>query len=210
MDLLLRLFYPATEYLLTQRNKMKFISSTVLSTKIPAIVFMAGILFSCVNDLDKIQKVTFDEDTPNDVMREFNMFYNDFGCARVKIYATLAETYMTPTHLTKLKDGVKVDFYSEDGTIISKLTALYGEVNYETGEIVVRDSVGLLNLKKGQRLETEELFWNQNDSTIYTNKNVIIKSPDNSVQGWGRGIETTQEFSRYKIIEPYGKFDLSK
>ncbi len=210
MDLLLRLFYLATEYLLTQRSRMKFMSSTGLLTKIPAMIFMAGILFSCVNDLDTIQKVTFDEDAPNDVMREFNMFYNDFGCARVKIYATLAETYMTPTHLTKLKDGVKVDFYSEDGTIISKLTALYGEVNYETGEIVVRDSVGLLNLKKGQRLETEELFWNQNDSTIYTNKNVIIKSPDNSVQGWGRGIETTQEFSRYKIIEPYGKFNLSK
>ena len=26
------------------------------------MIFMAGILFSCVNDLDTIQKVTFDED----------------------------------------------------------------------------------------------------------------------------------------------------
>jgi LPS export ABC transporter protein LptC len=189
---------------------MKLISSTALLAKIPAIIFMAGIFFSCVNDLDTIQKVTFNEDAPNDVMREFNMFYNDFGYARVEIYAALAETYINPTHLTKLKDGVKVDFYSDDGIIISKLTALYGEVNYESGEILVRDSVSLLNLKKGQLLETEELFWNQNDSMIYTNKNVIIKSPDNSIQGWGRGIETTQEFSHYKIIEPYGKFDLSK
>ncbi len=189
---------------------MKFISSIGLLTKIPVAIFVTGFLFSCVNDLDAIQKVTFDENSPDDVMRDFKMFYNDSGYARVEIFATLAETYLLPKHITKLKDGVKVDFYSEDGTIISKLTALYGEVDFETGEIVVRDSVGLLNLEKGQRLETEELFWNQNDSTIYTNKNVIVKSPDNSVQGWGRGLETTQEFSRYKILEPYGKFDISK
>lgn len=200
----------ATEFQLTRNNRMKFISSIGLLTKIPVAIFVTGFLFSCVNDLDAIQKVTFDENSPDDVMRDFNMFYNDSGYARVEIFATLAETYMTPKHITKLKDGVKVDFYSEDGEIISKLTALYGEVDFQTGEIVVRDSVGLLNLEKGQRLETEELFWNQNDSTIYTNKNVIVKSPDNSVQGWGRGLETTQEFSRYKILEPYGKFDLSK
>jgi LPS export ABC transporter protein LptC len=189
---------------------MKFISSIGLLTKMPVVIFVAGFLFSCVNDLNTIQKVTFGEDAPNDVMREFNMFYNDSGYARVEIYATLAETYLTPTHITKLKDGVKVDFYSEDGKVISKLTALYGEINHETGEVVVRDSVGLLNIEKKQRLETEELFWNQNDSTIYTNKNVIIKSPDNSIQGWGRGLQTTQEFVRYKILEPYGKFNLSK
>ena len=210
MALQILLTFLATEFLLIQNNSMSSRSSISLLTKIPVIIFMTGFLFSCVNDLNTIQKVTFNEDAPNDVMSEFNMFYNDSGYARVEIYATLAETYLVPTHITKLKDGVKVDFYSEDGKVISKLTALYGEINYETGEVVVRDSVGLLNLEKEQRLETEELFWNQNDSTIYTNKNVIVKSPDNSVQGWGRGLQTTQEFVHYKILEPYGKFNLSK
>ncbi|MBB78772.1 MAG: LPS export ABC transporter periplasmic protein LptC [Crocinitomicaceae bacterium] len=178
--------------------------------KISSVFVLISVLFSCVNDIDKIQKITYSEDAPDDVMRELNLFYNDSGYTRIKIYAELAETYMFPNHITKLKDGVKVDFYSEEGEIVSKLTSIYGEINYETGKFFVRDSVELLNVKKGQRLETEELFWNQNDSIIYTNKNVLIKSNDNSIEGLGRGIETTQKFDNYKILEPYGKFDLSK
>jgi len=195
---------------LIQNNKMYIDILGKLIIKISFLFILLSSLFSCVNDLDKIQKITFSKDAPDDVMRKLNLFYNDSGYTRIKIYAELAETYMLPNHITKLKDGVKVDFYSEDGEIVSKLTSIYGEVNYETGNFFVRDSVGLLNVKKGQRLETEELCWNQNDSIIYSNKNVLIKSADNSIEGIGRGIETTQKFDNYKIIEPYGKFDLSK
>ena len=195
---------------LIQNNKMHIDILEKPITKISFLFILIGSLFSCVNDLDKIQKITFSKDAPEDVMRKLNLFYNDSGYTRIKIYAELAETYMLPNHITKLKDGVKVDFYSEDGEIVSKLTSIYGEINYETGKFFVRDSVGLLNVKKGQRLETEELFWSQNDSIIYSNKNVLIKSADNSIEGLGRGIETTQKFDNYKIIEPYGKFDLSK
>ena len=195
---------------LIQNNKMHIDILEKPITKISFLFILIGSLFSCVNDLDKIQKITFSKDAPEDVMRKLNLFYNDSGYTRIKIYAELAETYMFPNHITKLKDGVKVDFYSEDGEIVSKLTSIYGEINYETGKFFVRDSVGLLNVKKGQRLETEELFWSQNDSIIYSNKNVLIKSADNSIEGLGRGIETTQKFDNYKIIEPYGKFDLSK
>lgn len=195
---------------LIQNNKMYIDILGKLIIKISFLFILLSSLFSCVNDLDKIQKITFSKDAPDDVMRKLNLFYNDSGYTRIKIYAELAETYMLPNHITKLKDGVKVDFYSEDGEIVSKLTSIYGEVNYETGNFFVRDSVGLLNVKKGQRLETEELCWSQNDSIIYSNKNVLIKSADNSIEGIGRGIETTQKFDNYKIIEPYGKFDLSK
>ena len=175
--------------------------------KIPVMILMAGILFfSCENDLDKIQKVTYDPNAPSEVTRDLTVFYNDSGYAKVRIFATLAETYQKPKHITKFKDGLKVDFYSEGGEIVSILTALYGEVDYETGLVVVKDSVELLNIEKKQRLETEELFWNQKDSTVYTDKNVIIKSDDNSVQGRGRGLKTTQSFSNYKILEPVGKF----
>ena len=177
--------------------------------RIPAILAMAGILFfACENDLDKIQKVTYNPNAPSEVTRNLTVFYNDSGYAKIRIYATLAETYTKPKRITKLKDGLKVDFYSEDGEIVSKLTALYGEINYETGMVVVRDSVHLLNIEKGQYLETEELFWNQRDSTIYTDKNVIVKSKDNSIDGMGRGLKTNQQFSHYKILKPVGKFEV--
>lgn len=179
-------------------------------TKIPAFILLAGILFSCVNDLDTIQKVSYNPNAPSEITKDLNVFYSDSGYARVDIFAALAETYTIPKHITKLKDGIRVDFYSTEGEIISRLTALYGEIDYETGMIVVKDSVVLRNLEKKQELQTEELFWNQNDSTIFTEKNVLITTEGKGITGRGKGLKTTQSFSKYIITNPVGQLNISE
>jgi len=188
---------------------MKFISPIGFMTKIPVFILLTGFLFSCVNDIDTIQKVSYDPDAPSEITRNLEVFYNDSGYAQVKIFATLAETYDSPERITKLKDGVRVDFFSNEGEIISQLTSLYGEVNFATSKIVVRDSVVLRNFESKQSLETEELHWNQNDSTIYTEKNVIIKTDGKGVTGRGKGLTTTQSFDTYVIKQPVGQLNLS-
>jgi len=186
---------------------MKSNSSIKVLYRIPAVIFAAGFLFSCVNDLDTIQKVTFDEKAPDEVTSNLELLYTDSGYAQVKIHATLAESYTEPEKITKLKDGLKVDFFSNEGKIVSSLTALYGEVNHRTGLMFVRDSVILQNFKKNQSLETEELFYNQSDSSIYTDKNVIVRR--NGKVGTGDGIRTTQSFSYYKVKNPVGEAAIS-
>ena len=52
-------------------------------------------------------------------------------------------------------------------------------------------------------LETEELHYNQKDSTIYTDHNVILRR--NGKVGRGNGIRTTQSFNYYKVINPVGE-----
>ena len=75
---------------------------------IPAVFFIAGIfLFSCENDLDAIQKVTYDPKSPDDVTHNLKVLYNDSGYPQIKIFAKLAETYSKPEHLTKLKNGLQ-------------------------------------------------------------------------------------------------------
>lgn len=171
---------------------------------------LAGILFSCVNDMDAIQKVSHDPNAPDQILKNLKVFRTDDGNASVKIVATLAEMYNEPKQIIKLKDGLKVDFFSETGQIISSLTALYGEIDEETGIMMVRDSVVLRNLEKKQNLETEELYYNQGDSTIFTNKNVIIKKDGKGVIGRGRGIKTTQFFYKGVVTHPEGKIDFSE
>lgn len=175
---------------------------------IPASLVLAGFLFSCVNDLDQIQRVTNDPKAPDEVTSNLELFYTDSGAPKVRIYAKLAETYRTPELVTKLKDGIKVDFYDPDGTIVSTLTAQYGEVQTGKGRMFVRDSVQLYNHAKKQRLETEELIWNQKDSVIYTEKNVIVRSPKGIV--YGQGIRTKQDFSQYTFYRPTGRIRIEK
>lgn len=180
-------------------------------SRIPVAIFAAGILFSaCVNDIDTIEKVTYDPKAPDEVTENLELIYTDSGYAQIRLSAKIAETYMSPQHITKLKDGLKVDFYSEKGEIESTLTSQYGEINYTSGIVVVRDSVILKNYRKKRHLETEALYWNQKDSTIYTDKNVIVRTEGKGITGRGKGIRTTQNFDRYTIIEPVGKFDLDE
>ena len=162
------------------------------------VLVSLSILNSCVNDLDSIQKVTYDPKAPDEVTKNLRVFYTDSGFARVEIFASLAETYSKPTAIIKLKDGIKV----------STLTALYGEVNYANGTFLVRDSVQLVNHEKHQRMSTEALYWNQKDSSIYTTSNVVVRSPEGVL--YGDGIRTKQDFSEYEFLKPYGKFNFGK
>ncbi len=164
-------------------------------------------LSSCVNDLESIQKVTFDPKAPDEVTKNLHVFYTDSGYARVEIFATLAETFSKPASITKLSDGIKVNFFSGDGEIVSTLTALYGEINFDTGQLFVQDSVQLVNHAKQQRLNTERLNWNQRDSSIYTENNVVVRSPKGIV--YGDGIRTKQDFSFYEFLKPRGRIDMS-
>lgn len=163
---------------------------------------------SCVNDLDSIRKVTYKATDPDERTRNLEVVYTDSGYARVQVFANLAETYSKPEAVTKLKDGVKVNFFNETGEIVSVLTAMYGEIQQDKGTMFVRDSVQLYNYKKNQRLETEQLFWNQKDSSIFSENAVVIRTPEAVL--FGQGIRTKQDFSHYEFLKPKGKVSLQK
>ncbi|MEN9400129.1 MAG: hypothetical protein RL632_1232, partial [Bacteroidota bacterium] len=42
---------------------------------IPVSFMLAGFLFSCVNDLESIQKVTYDPKAPKEVTKNLRVFY---------------------------------------------------------------------------------------------------------------------------------------
>ena len=73
---------------------------------------------------------------------------------------------------------------------------------------MVKDSVRLYNHKKKQTLETEALFWNQKDSSIYSRSSVIVRSPKGKV--FGEGIKTKQDFSSYVLLKPVGAWQIDK
>ena len=172
------------------------------------ILFIGLFLNSCVNDLDTIKKVTFKSGAPDDVTENLKIIQTDAGFAKFELSAKLAETYTKPEAITKFKDGLKVNFFSEDGEVVSCLTALYGEMNISKGTFYVKDSVQLKNFKKKQQLETEELIWTKADSSIFTEKAVIVRNSQGVL--FGDGIRSKQDFSAYTFLRPTGKIDFNK
>lgn len=167
----------------------------------------AVLLSSCTNDLNQIQRITYDPKSPNEVSKNMSIYFADYGYAKINIFAKLAETYANP-HVTILKDSLKVDFFDENGEISSTLTAKYGEVNHETAKIFVRDSVQLTNHKDQRTMYTSVLYWNQLDSVIYTDQRVCLKSPKGIA--FGSSLHAKQDFTTYKITDPKGAYEFDQ
>ncbi len=171
-----------------------------------SVVFFC-ILTGCKDDIAAMKKVKESKNAPSEVVQKFNMLFNESGVAKLNVYSDIAETFITSERITQLKDSLKIDFFDEQGIVQSCLYAKYGEINYETGEMFVKDSVHLHNLADDRHMYTSILFWNQKDSMIYTNEKVKLVSSKGV--GYGESFKAHQDFSYYKVTKPTGKYEFN-
>ena len=165
-------------------------------------------LFSCKGDIAAMKVVKGRKDAPSEVIKNFHLQFNEHGYSKLGIYADLAETYVGKQRITQLKDSLKVDFYNANGEIQSSLYAKYGEINFDSGEMFVKDSVHFHNLADDRHMYTTIMFWNQKDSMIYTNEKVRLVSSKGV--GYGDSFKAKQDFSYYKITRPRGKYEFNQ
>lgn len=172
--------------------------SLIFSTVLGVIL-----LSSCVNDMDKIKRITSKSNDPEQRTEELYVIQTDDGYPQFRLYSKLAEAYAKPEKLTKFKEGFKVEFYDKTGKLESILTAHYGEINETKQTMKALDSVQMYYPASERTVSTEALYWNQTDSLIFTDKMVYIKSPKEWL--YGKGLKAKQDFSYYQFLEPQGK-----
>ncbi len=86
-----------------------------------------------------------------------------------------------PTELIRLH----IDFYNATGdTITSWLSSLTGEIDENTRMMVARDSV-VVETRDGKILETEELFWDEQNSEVVSDYFVRITTGESIMTGIG-------------------------
>jgi LPS export ABC transporter protein LptC len=107
----------------------------------------------------------------------------------------------------EMKNGLRVLFYDDSMHLQSTLLAKYGRYFEQNGNVLVRDSVVVYNLKKEQ-LNTEELIWNEKLQKFYTEKFVKITTPTQII--YGNGLESNQNFSDYTILKVKGIIGVNK
>lgn len=186
----------------------------VLNTKyLQLFPLMLAVLFgatfsSCKNDKkaidDIVTKYHVDEDRAEDV----TIIYSEEGITKVRLFAKefIKKEAAKPPY-TEMKEGLKVEFFDDSLNVISTLTARYGRYYEEVGNVIIRDSVVVVN-EKNEELHTEELVWNQNIRKIFTEKHVRINTPTQIM--YGQGLEANEDFSWYRIKKPTGIVQVDK
>jgi LPS export ABC transporter protein LptC len=91
---------------------------------------------------------------------------------------------------------VHVTFIGVDNKPETEMTAGYA-VSYEgKGKMEARINVVVVN-NKGETLKTQHLIWEEKTKKIYTHEFVTITTKEEIL--YGDGLESNQEFTKYRI-----------
>ncbi|MCH7658053.1 MAG: LPS export ABC transporter periplasmic protein LptC [Bacteroidetes bacterium] len=169
-----------------------------------SIVLAVAMLMSCKNDIEVINLLTNINNLPSLTIVNLETIYTDSTKIQLRIKAPLVKRYdHEEDPYLEFPKGLKVYFYDENEKVESQLSARYA-IYYEAEELwEAKDSVVATN-DRGEVLNTEQLFWDENKKLIYTSEFVKITSSDEII--YGDGMEANENFTDWKIMKPRGTF----
>lgn len=161
------------------------------------VVLTATVLFSSCNK--KIEKIRKNEilNLPSLTVKNDTTMYSDSGKMQLVMSFPIMERYtnVDPVY-SEFRQGMKVVFYDghpeQQGSVSSK----YAKYLDKKKLWELRDSVVVIN-QTGDRLETEQLFWDQEKDWIYTERFVRMTSEDQTITG--SGFESDSHLNKRRI-----------
>ena len=133
-------------------------------------------------------------------------YYSDSAKVQMRMEAPRQLEFGTGDR--EFPEGLFLQFYNDEGNPTSTLKADYcyytkkDDLYKATGNVVVQD------VETNDRLDTEELFWNQKKEEVFTEKFVRIEK-DGELHV-GDGLEAKQDFSYWKILNSKGTITLEE
>ncbi|NNE27977.1 MAG: LPS export ABC transporter periplasmic protein LptC [Saprospiraceae bacterium] len=164
-----------------------------------AIIISYLFISSCTNEMTDIERIIPDSNIKIEKARNIEMIYSDSGMVRVIVKGPEMNRY---THQGESYDefpaGLVVEFLDNYQRPKSWLEADYALRKDAESKIIVKENVVLYN-KRNEKLETDELVWDEIEEELYTNKLVKITQPALGDTSIGFGFRADQEFTRFEI-----------
>lgn len=170
-------------------------------TLLPGILLFV-IVAGCKNDPKEINALVTKGAQQEDKAEDVTILYSDNGHVKMKLYAKeFVKNDVAKPPYTDMRKGLKVEFFNDSMQVESTLDAKYARYYEKQNNILIRDSIVIVN-KKGEKLNTEELVWNQSAKKLFTEKFVKITTPTQVM--YGDGLEANEDFTWYRILNPKG------
>lgn len=177
----------------------------ILKGFMTVIILMS--LASCKNDLEEIRSLEFADTLANMTAMDVRVLYSETALVKIEVQSPTVLSYNKDDNpYREFPDGFLVLFYDTLMQVKSKISADYGISHDKTGLMEARYNVVVENVKKGEKLETEELFWDQKKETIYSNKFVKITRGEEVITG--DGLTSDQSFENVEISNPKGLIEV--
>lgn len=174
---------------------------------VATVLAVATFVVSCKNegnldtlDLNKV---------PRQTINHMYAVQTRDGMIQMRMQAKLMLRYENQAETYELfPEGFDVLAYNEEGMLETRIqsraakhTTTRNDEKWEAyGDVVV------INFIKGERMETDTLYWNREQKKIFTNCFIKMFSPDGFMQGYG--MESDEMARNANILKPFDSFGI--
>ncbi|MFW5687564.1 MAG: LPS export ABC transporter periplasmic protein LptC [Bacteroidota bacterium] len=170
-----------------------------------ATLLGVAMLFSCKPDLKTIETITAKQgNLPVETASDMKIVYSTHGQIQMTMQAPFMQRFQGENPYMELPDGFVMVFFDSLMNETSRISAKYA-IQYEEDQLIdARNDVVVENIENNEKLNTEQLIWDQKNERIYTEKFVKITTSDEVL--YGDGFESDERFTSWEIKNPRGTF----
>lgn len=174
------------------------------------IVFtVATIAVSCSDKVPKTEQLDL-ADSPSQRVENMVATQTDFGKLTMRMETPLLERF-TKSDDESYEDfpkGIRVYGYNEEGLLETQIesdgarhtTSGRNEKWSAYGNVVIRNYI------KGERIETDTLYWDRSRKMIFTDCYVRLISPQGFMQGYG--LESDEMARNAQLLSPFDSYGI--
>jgi LPS export ABC transporter protein LptC len=159
---------------------------------------------SCENDIETINALTSELDIPDQTGYDVEIAYYDSGRLQGRIITPEVNRYDRVDHpYIEFPKGMEVQFYNDSDRAESFIHAKYAIYYQDTHIWEARNEVVAENRTTHEKLETEQLFWDEDKKIIYSEKYSVITNSDGVFVGQA-GFDANQDLTNWTLRRSRG------
>jgi LPS export ABC transporter protein LptC len=154
--------------------------------KLISILLSLSLLFTACekNDIEKINFLNNDKDYPDIIGSNVEVIYSDSAKVKVKMTApSLKQFNQAKKPYSEFPEGMNVEFYNDSLQLESEIQADYAIYYTEERLWHAKGNVIAKNIKTNERLDSEELYWNEEKEEIYSESYTKIVNENGTFYG---------------------------
>lgn len=161
----------------------------------------------CKNDLQELEDVEALYEVNVEIGKDVEILYTEKGKPHAKLVAKKVTRYLVENPYAEFEEGVKVYMFNADGEIESSLKADNATVYENQESMFAKDNVEVININ-GDKLNTEELIWDQKSKKIKSNTFVKFRTADEIITG--TGFSANDDMTQYTITDVRGRVKIDE
>ena len=168
-----------------------------------ALLLCIAMLFSCNNDMRNLQQLSIQKKFPQGEAFDFKLVYTDSTKVVAVVTSKLNKDFTNQRMpYSEFPEGVKVEFYDQ-ARHKNIVEANYGIIYPSSDMVELRDNV-ILTTYDGKKLKTSQLFWDQKEDWIFTDREFSFTDETKGTVTNGIGMDFDKKFSTVKAHKTTG------